>query len=203
METLTESMLDLGIATLTRAGEAESGDLYLLLPFAGGALIAVVDCVGHGAETAQAARTAVDILKSRPHEPVELLIKYCHEGLRASRGVVMSLASLDVLEGRVTWAGVGNVEGRFLPADSTLDPQTLLLSVGTVGHRLTPVYPAVIPVHPGDTLIFATDGVRDGFSQWVTRSQSPQRIADDILRREARHTDDALVLVARYSGAAS
>jgi serine phosphatase RsbU (regulator of sigma subunit) len=78
----------------------------------------------------------------------------------------------------------------------------LLLSAGTVGHRLTPVYPAVIPVRPGDTLIFATDGVRVDFSRRLTLSQSPQRIADDILQRAARHTDDALVLVTRYRGGA-
>ena len=60
-----------------------------------------------------------------------------------------------------------------------------------------------VPVAPGDILIFATDGIRSDFSEGLTGSEVPQRTADRILAQYGKHTDDALVLVARYVGQAS
>jgi hypothetical protein len=53
----------------------------------------------------------------------------------------------------------------------------------------------------GDTLIFATDGVRSDFaSEHLAHDDPPQQLADRILARWGTKTDDALVLVARYVG---
>lgn len=191
--------LDVGVTSLTLPGEDECGDLYLTVPFAEGVLVAVVDGIGHGAEAAHAAETAIGILRSHPHEPIVSLINRCHENLRATRGAVMSLASINTLAGTMTWVGVGNVEGKLLPVDAD-PPQTLLLSAGMLGRRLAPVYPSVVPIKSGDTLILATDGVREDFYHGLNLKQSPQKLAELILARCARHTDDALVLVGRYVG---
>jgi negative regulator of sigma-B (phosphoserine phosphatase) len=69
-----------------------------------------------------------------------------------------------------------------------------------MGYRLPSLYPAAIPVAPGDMLIFATDGLRSGFVDDVPLEDAPQQIAEHILERYGRDTDDALVLVARYLG---
>jgi hypothetical protein len=53
---------------------------------------------------------------------------------------------------------------------------------------------------PGDTLVMATDGVRSGFAADLPLHGSPQALADEILARDGKRTDDALVLVARYLG---
>jgi phosphoserine phosphatase RsbX len=55
----------------------------------------------------------------------------------------------------------------------------------------------------GDLLILATDGVRTGFTSQVRLSDPPQQVADDILARHGKSTDDALVLVARFLGGTS
>ena len=47
----------------------------------------------------------------RPGVTTEELDARCHDRLRATRGVVMSLASLDQERGILTWLGVGNVAG--------------------------------------------------------------------------------------------
>ena len=191
------------MSTLTLTGQAECGDLHVVAPFRDGVLVAVVDGVGHGHEAAEAAKIATGILKRCPQEPVSFLLKYCHEGLRETRGVVMSLASFNTRQGTMTWAGVGNVEGRLLSKGSTRDnSRTLLLSAGILGHRLTPLSPAVVPVHSGDTLILATDGARENFCRGLNLNQPPQIISDYILARDARRTDDALVVVARYQATA-
>lgn len=193
--------LNLGVASWTLPGEGECGDLYLAAPFTEGVLVAAIDGIGHGAEAAHAAEIAIGILRDRPHEPIMSLLNRCHESLRTTRGAVMSLASINTLAGTMTWVGVGNVEGRLLPvinADS--QPQALLLSRGILGHRLAPVYPSVVTIKSGDTLILATDGVREDFYHGLDLKQSPQKLAELILARSARHTDDALVLVGRYTG---
>src|SRR5262245_2765968 len=56
-------LLECGIAGSTLPGQRISGDHYLVAPFPGGALVAVVDGVGHGNEASIAARTAVNTLK--------------------------------------------------------------------------------------------------------------------------------------------
>src|SRR2546429_452128 len=62
---------------------------------------------------------------------------------------------------------------------------------------------AILPVARGDVLILATDGVRNNFSiDPFAHGDSPQQLADRILAGWGTKTDDALVLVARYLGAA-
>ena len=114
----------------------------------------------------------------------------------------MSLALLDVRDETMTWVGVGNVTGLLLRADSQTKRvrETLLPRGGVVGYRLPSLYPIVIPVVPGDTLIFATDGLRSGFTEDVPLNDVPQQIAEYILEHYGRGTDDALVLIARYVG---
>ncbi|MEJ2009186.1 MAG: stage II sporulation protein M, partial [Acidobacteriota bacterium] len=85
-------------------------------------------------------------------------------------------------------------------ADGNRKKESLVLSAGVVGVRLPLLRAAVLQVAPRDTLIFATDGIRPGFEEGVTLSQTPDRTAQDILARGSLGTDDALVLVATYRG---
>jgi hypothetical protein len=112
----------------------------------------------------------------------------------------MSIASFNVSRGLVTWLGVGNVEGVLLRRSSTrpVAEVSLLLRAGVVGFQLPLLDVEVVPVAAGDTLIFATDGIRSDFARGLARNYPPQTAAEKILARHARATDDALVLVARY-----
>jgi hypothetical protein len=56
----------------------------------------------------------------------------------------------------------------------------------------------VLSVAYGDTLIFATDGIRSGFADNLNINASTQEIARNIIESHWRKLDDALVLVARY-----
>lgn len=198
-------------------GESESGDQYVVRPFPGGALIAVVDGLGHGRGAHDAAREVVATLEEHAQEPVALLLKRCHKEMAGSRGVVMSLAAFGVND-TMTWVGVGNVRGLLLYADRTTERmrEWLMLRGGVVGYRMPTLHPAVISVSPGDTLIFVTDGIRSKFTDELSsgnplqppainhwnRRWGVQQIADDILEQHGREADDALVLVARYGGKA-
>jgi len=195
-------VIEWGVATLPLAGEAESGDLYVVKPFAGGVLVAVVDGLGHGPEAALAAKTAVATLEDHAHELIISLVKRCHERLLRTRGVVMSLASFNARDNTVTWLGVGNVEAVLLRAEVAATPrrENVLLRGGVVGCQLPTLGASILPVTRGDVLIFSTDGIRSGFVEDLSLSHPPRQIAEHILARCATGTDDALVLVARYLG---
>ena len=199
---ITKAAIEWGVATAALAGQSQSGDLHLVKFWPDGALVAAVDGLGHGAEAAVAARLAVATLEE--HSPQELIIlaQRCHEVLKSTRGVALSLASFKFRDRTLTWLGVGNVEGVVLRADSAATPprESLLLVGGVVGYNLPNLRARVTTIAIGDTLVFATDGIRDGWTQEVTKDDAPQRIADRIGSRYSKGTDDALVLVARYKG---
>jgi len=202
VEALTAPLVECGTATMTLPGQAESGDRHLVAKLPGGVLVGVVDGLGHGEEAAVASEVAVRTLQRYAREPLLALLRRCHEELMGTRGVVMSLATIGIPKGMVSWLGIGNVEGLLLRAGAARRgaDASLLLRRGVVGVRLPAVAVSVAPLAPGDTLIFATDGIRTAFAQEIGRLDPPQAIADDILARHGKGTDDALVLVARYVG---
>lgn len=194
--------IEWGAAGAPLEGE-ESGDLEVVAPFPGGVLCALIDGLGHGVEAARAARAAKRVLEGHPGEPVLDLVQRCHEGLRGTRGAVMSLARLAFRPPSLTWVGVGNVEAVLFAADRGAAPRDgLLPRSGIVGYRIAPLRAATIPIAPGDTLIMATDGVRSAFASPPVPAGSPPEIAERLLREHARGTDDALVLCVRYLGGA-
>jgi phosphoserine phosphatase RsbX len=202
METIREPMVEYGVATFVLPGQGESGDHHLVFCNRRGVLVAVIDGIGHGEEAANASKGAAAILRSLADEPIISLVEQCHERLRASRGVVLSLASIDPEHGMMTWLGVGNVQGVLMRADATKGNvhESLLLRAGVVGSQLPALQATVLPIVKGDTLFFATDGVRSDFSANLSSRENPQRAADRILAQYRNGSDDALILVSRLTG---
>lgn len=194
-------MAEYGVAKFVLPGESESGDQHLVCCNHSGMLVAAIDGIGHGAEAANAAKAAIDVLKNGVGEPIIPLVAACHERLRATRGVVLSLASVDVKHGLMTWLGVGNVQGVLVRNDKKPNSQeTLLLRGGVVGDHLPQLQAAVLPVTQGDLLVFATDGVRTDFVRTLSAMENPQRAAERIMKNFCSQSDDALVLALRITG---
>jgi hypothetical protein len=198
------ALVDWAVASRTHPEQTESGDRHVVAPFGAGVLLGAVDGLGHGTAAAAAARAAVAMLEAHCREPVVDLVLRCHSALAATRGVVMSLASYDAQEPTLTWIAVGNVEGIVLRADPAACPsrQTLLLRGGVVGYQLPELHASVVAVSPGDTLVFATDGIRGDFGLRLCPEDPPRRMADRILAEHGQNSDDALVLVVRFPGSA-
>jgi negative regulator of sigma-B (phosphoserine phosphatase) len=174
--------------------EAESGDIHVVAPFVHGALLAVADGLGHGPEAAAAARLAATTLIAHAKEDPGQLISKCHRMMRGTRGAAVLVVSLSYRDARVTWAGIGNVEGWHVKATGR---EALISRAGVVGYQLSPPHPRSSSLAPGDMFVLATDGVSARFGEDITPA-SPDRLASVIFERHARTTDDALVLVARY-----
>ena len=193
--------VDFGVASFVQEEYAESGDLSVAQCTPDRALLAAIDGIGHGKSAAQAARAAAGVLETSTDDSLPALIQKCHEALRATRGVVLSLASIDFHTGLLTWIGVGNVQGVVLRSVGTDRGATdaLLLRPGVVGSQLPNLQVATLLMSPGDTLAFATDGIGSDFSNDLFPYESAQRSADRILGKHCKGNDDALIFVARLT----
>lgn len=196
------TLLDIGIAAAPLSGETANGDRHLLAPFAGGLLVGVIDGLGHGPEAAAAAERAAQVLAAAPEDPLPELIRRCHVALTGQRGVVVALAVFRLADSTMTWAGVGNIEGVLVRATNGGTPvrMGLVTRGGIVGSDLPEVRPQQVPLVVNDLIAFATDGVGREFIAALAPGRPVQPLAEELLARFGKGTDDALVLVSRYRG---
>ena len=195
---------DWSVASRPKPGQAASGDLHLFKRVENVALMAVVDGLGHGDQAIAAARCAVEILDQHSTDPLITLVHRCHDALLRTRGVVMTLAAVQMTDGRMTWLGVGNVEGCVFRAKSSAYPasERVLQRSGVVGYQLPALHAGEVMLAPGDWLVFNTDGIRSGFTENLKLAAAPSVVVEQVLDRYFKGTDDALVLAARYLGKA-
>lgn len=185
-------------------GERTSGDVAVVAPRKDGALVAVVDGLGHGPDAAAVAAEAGAVLRADPDAALAELFRRCDVALAGRRGVVMTLVVVDA-RGRVTWAGVGDVEATIVPAARGARRRGLSLRGGTVGDGAPAPHPRTTTesLATGDLLVVGTDGMAAGFADHVVPAADVATAAAVLLQRCARKDDDALVVVARFIGTES
>jgi negative regulator of sigma-B (phosphoserine phosphatase) len=181
-------------------GESVCGDVSVAVPTEDGALLAVIDGLGHGREAAEAATLAARTLEAEPSRPVDAGIVACHQALVRTRGAVMSVVRLHRAE--LTWTGVGNVEALLVHGPNRPPGRArLLLFGGVVGQAYRTLRVSSERLFRGDLLVLATDGLRSDFSDAVEATASPQRVVDVLMASCRTGRDDALALAARFDGA--
>jgi hypothetical protein len=184
-------------------GESLSGDIHVAEPFAGGALVGLVDGLGHGDQAAAAARAAVAVMERDPGQSLFRLIEACHVALRRTRGAVLSLASIDAKRNEMTWLGVGNVEAVHYRADARelAARDRIVARSGVVGYQIPLLRSATAPIAAADTLVFASDGLRHEFAEESPLGCALDAYAAHLVKAYGKTDDDVLVLVVRYLGA--
>ena len=194
--------LERGVAGAALAGETRSGDLAVFAGYAGGALVAVLDGLGHGDPAADASAIAAGVIRRHRAAPAAELLQRCHEALRRTRGVVMTLAWFDLEHRELGWAGVGNVEARLVRGAAAYGDRhdSALVLGGVVGYNLPKIRPATFDLLPGDAVAFATDGIEADYSVSLAPGVPAQLLAERIHKRHGKGTDDALAVVVRYVG---
>lgn len=204
---LTETSIQVGpllieTAAMTKEGEAVSGDCACIGHTDAGVLVGVVDGLGHGADAGAAAhRASVVVEDPATGLRVTDALQHCHAALRGTRGAVIALAAFPAQATDMEWLAVGNIEGVLVRGRSGPPRREMIVQrPGIVGHHLPALRSATLPLRPGDTLVFATDGLRREVAQAVSR-RGPGRLeggAAGLLEEFATGTDDALLLTARY-----
>ena len=195
--------LEFGIAGSVAPGQRVSGDLEVVHYYdrGGGVLVAAIDGIGHGEEAAASARLAADTILRHPEEKLGMLLMRCHAALRGTRGVVLSIANIDLRQATMSWLGIGNVSGIVFRGNGHGNSrEELLVRPGVLGYGDLPALQAsTIPLRPRDMLIFTTDGISRHFSEGLAYGASAQPLADYIIAHHSLRNDDALVVVARVS----
>lgn len=195
-------LVEFGVWAKAFSVEDENGDCYVVKSTSNGVLLAVADGLGHGGEAAVAARVAMSCVENYNGQGIIPLFQLCHSALKPTRGAVMNLAFFNGTDNTMTWIGVGNVEGILIRADSSVNPprESILLRGGVLGLSLPTLTATVMPIFPGDTLIFATDGITNTFADTLSLMDSPQKLVEKIGSQFCKGTDDALVVAGRYRG---
>ncbi|BBZ41968.1 SpoIIE family protein phosphatase [Mycobacterium conspicuum] len=187
-----------------RPGEYVCGDQAIAASIEDqGALFGVVDGLGHGPSAANAAIAAAEAVRKARGERVEVLVQLCHRVLEGTRGAAMTLAQFDFQTGQLYWTGVGNVTANLVAkaAPGVKVRSSARLAAGIVGYRIPEIFPAqVIPVRTGDLLIIASDGITEDHLEHIDFAAPATGIAEQILAKHSKESDDAMVLAARHRG---
>ncbi len=187
--------------------EYTSGDRGFAVDIEGeAALFGVVDGLGHGPPAATAALRAVDAVMRASYERLEVLVELCHRVLAGTRGVAMTLVRVDFADSTLTWTGVGNVAADLVAKAPTgiHIRASARLAGGIVGYRIPEIAPAqVVSIRAGDLIVMSTDGIAEDYVEHINFAAPAMVIAEEILSKHAKETDDAMVLTARHRGAST
>ncbi|OBK11121.1 SpoIIE family protein phosphatase [Mycobacterium asiaticum] len=188
----------------SRPGESQCGDQAVAVDVDGDvALFGVLDGLGHGPAAATAALAAADALTGARGERLEVLIALCHRVLIGTRGAAMTLAQISFPTGKLSWAGIGNVTANLVAkgVSGVQVRSSARLVGGIVGYRIPETRPAqVVSIRTGDLLVIASDGITKDHLDHIDFAASAADIAEQILSKHSKETDDAMVLAARHRG---
>jgi serine/threonine protein phosphatase PrpC len=176
-----------------------NGDAFVLKQWSEGALVGVIDGLGHGQFAYRAAQTARQYVESHFDQPLEAIFRGVERTCSATRGVVMALARFAYAPSvcRVTFASIGNIEVRLFGGSQ---PGSFLIRRGVLGlHAPAPV----VTEHPWEArsmLVLHSDGVttRWRWEDFRHLAEAPATaIAQQLLRALAKANDDATVVVVK------
>jgi len=184
---------DFGSAQRAYGGASVCGDAVFIGPDEPG-LVAVVDGLGHGPEAANAAHAFVKFVELHRAGPLDATLHEASRSIAHTRGVAAGLVQLSRSERTLRFAGVGNIEVKARCREA-VHP---VCASGIVGRPLRRVTVYEYATFPGDTVALMTDGVSTRFELCdLDLRQSAQVLAETILSRFGKHTDDATCVVMR------
>jgi phosphoserine phosphatase RsbX len=192
--------LNLSYASRAMPGENICGDQGGWWLHGDHLVLAVADGLGHGKEAARAANMVMQCIGANLGSTCESLFIYCDDRLRQTRGVALAVAIVNRSSGEMTVGSVGNI--RMLLINET---QNLRLDGGRgiVGAGYKDFVTQTLSLSDGNTLVMFSDGVdefpalREVLDDAAIEAPS---VAQVILDRWGRATDDAMVLCYRHGG---
>jgi anti-sigma regulatory factor (Ser/Thr protein kinase) len=197
----TPSPLQVGALSLPFPGETACGDAWDVGLAPERCSIAVIDGLGHGADAATAAATAVKTVSEHASRGPERTLEAAHNALKPTRGAAMAMAEIDVAARRISYAGVGNIVAGVASGEGL---RRMVSYDGTLGHEAGRIQAFEYPLEAGQTLIMHSDGLR---SQWKLDrcpgllERDPFLVAGLLYRDLFKGRDDATVVVARMAAA--
>lgn len=193
----TPSAIQVAGVCVAKSGEDVSGDTWTSVVTRDTATIGVVDGLGHGELAFTASSAAIRVIRNDPEATLERMLAHAHGALRPTRGAAVGLARIHLTQGRLEFAGVGNIAGGAVADEAT---RRVVSLPGIVGHEMRKVTTFSYPWTGPTVLILHSDGIS---ANWNTNAypgllqRDPALIAAVIYRDYCRGTDDATVVVAK------
>lgn len=189
-----------GVICTEKRGEDVCGDNWALLQGRGQVIALVVDGLGHGIEAAEAARIAVETVKSKAQLDALNLMDAVHNALRPTRGAAAAIAMLQPESELCTFVGIGNISAAIRSNGTS---RSMVSHNGTLGHSLRKIQDFQYPFPKGSLLLMHSDGVA---THWDLRAypgielRHPGVIAAALYRDHSRGRDDLTVFALRNGG---
>jgi serine/threonine protein phosphatase PrpC len=184
-----------GGASRPAVGEMVCGDAYAIVPMAHGTLVCLADGLGHGPAAKEAADAVCAHVREHAAAPLDVLLQGADRALAGSRGAAVSLLAIEPANGRVLFAGVGNVELYAVTRVHVASPTR----PGIVGRGLHGVRVWEHALSEGDLFALASDGIAATFELEPFAHLAPQAIADALVEGFHKKHDDASCVVARLT----
>ncbi len=185
-------------AGLTRPidGERECGDAYAVRVFGRAVHALLCDGLGHGPLAARASAEAVRAVRelTAPIRPRDLL-DLVHRRLTATRGGAVAVATVDLDDRTVRFAGIGNVAGWIVAPGGR---QGLVSTPGIAGERSRTVREYEYELPAGASVVLHSDGLTDRWDlsdRPGVLGRDPLLLAGVLIRDAGTRHDDRAVLV--------
>lgn len=189
---------EVGVYGRPHPDERTSGDGALFVRRDDALVLGVCDGLGHGEPARDAARAATSALRRHAALSPGEQLAACDRALGGTRGAVMTILHVDDREGRIDAASAGNVT--TILAHHRSERRLGGLSTTLGGARPARFATERTAIDPRDVIVVFTDGLSsrstlaDDRDLWF---QHPAAVAQRLVERFARATDDVLVAVVR------
>lgn len=189
--------VEVGVVSEPIKGEDSCGDGWFVRQSEDGALLMVVDGLGHGEFASEAAREAEQVFSSTKAASLIGILTDIHDALKKTRGAAVAVAKIDIEKGVLTFAGVGNIGAAIVSKGSG---RNMTSHNGTLGHRMERLQEFTYPWNRDDIWVMHSDGL---VSRWDLESypgiwNKPASVVAALLHRDFnRGRDDVTVLVAK------
>ncbi len=193
------SAIEIGVVSVPIKGEEACGDGWGMKKTADATLLMLVDGLGHGVLASEAAREAERIFAESKTNSPSAILQDAHDALRKTRGAAMAVAALNLENGLVSFAGIGNIGTVLVTPDAR---RGMTSHNGIVGHQANRFQEFTYPWMANNLLVMHSDGLN---TRWDLNpypgiwSKHPALIAGILYRDFSRERDDVTVLVARNS----
>jgi anti-sigma regulatory factor (Ser/Thr protein kinase) len=176
-------------------GEQVCGDGWACECFADRIFVLLTDGLGHGWGASEAAQEAIGTFRRHTDKSPAAVLGFVHDALRKTRGAVAAVAEIRPGEGKLVYAGVGNISAVLIQGSGS---RSLMSHNGTLGTAVPRIQELQFDWPAKGILVLHSDGVQ---TRWDLASYAglgtrhPAVIAAALLRDFRRERDDASVVV--------
>lgn len=203
-ENLKNEKLETGAILVSKRIGDNSGDGWHLKQNEKATYLLALDGLGHGEGAHTASQEGIAAFEKTQAESTNSMLLDVHKGLKSTRGAVGALACISTENKDFRYCGIGNITGKIFGFDNAGDlkvTKNLMSYNGTLGHIIpTSFQEQTAEWQPGNILVMHSDGLKTPveLNRYPRIHQHDASVIAAVLFRDYnRHTDDALVVIAK------